>query len=105
MSQSYEDCIQIFCIRCKDVGLDCDSTVYGLDEETVIDNRVLDLFENHAIEPEEITTCMRLKISENVHVTELTSTELDELMVSLMLIRGIYEDKQLAQLMHLSGRI
>ena len=60
-----------FCVRCKDVGLDCNCTIYGIDEEIVIDNTILHLFENHAIEPEEMTTCMRLKISENVHITKL----------------------------------
>ena len=95
MSQSYEECSQeLFCVRCKDVGLDCNCTIYGIDEEIVIDNTILHLFENHAIEPEEMTTCMRLKISENVHITKL-----------LLPTRGTDEDKQLAQLMHLSGRI
>ena len=106
MSQSYEECSQeLFCVRCKDVGLDCNCTIYGIDEEIVIDNTILHLFENHAIEPEEMTTCMRLKISENVHVTKLPATGLDELMVSLPPTRGTNEDKQLEQLMHLSGRI
>jgi predicted small metal-binding protein len=67
MSETYEDCIQLFCVRCGDVGLDCNYTIYGISEETVIDNTILHMFENHAIEPEGMTTCMRLKIMENIH--------------------------------------
>ena len=68
MSQAYEDYVQLFCVRCQDVGLDCNSVIYGIDEETVIDNTILHLFENHAIKPEEMTTCMKLKITENVQL-------------------------------------
>lgn len=68
MSQTYEDCIQLFCVRCRDVGLDCDCTIYGINENTVIDNTILHMFECHAIKPQEMTTHMRLKITENVHV-------------------------------------
>jgi predicted acyltransferase (DUF342 family) len=66
MSQSYENCTQLFCVHCKDVGLDCNCSIYG----TVIDNTILHIFENHAIKPEEMTTCMKLKIIENVWVRE-----------------------------------
>ena len=68
MSQTYEDCIQIFCIRCQDVGLDCNFIIYGISEENVIYNTILHMFEYHAIEPNEMTTCMRLKIVENIHI-------------------------------------
>ena len=34
--------------------------------ETVIDNTISHMHENHAIKPEEMITCMRLKILENV---------------------------------------
>lgn len=106
MSQSHEECIrELFCVRCQDVGLDCNCTIYGIDKDTVIDNAILHLFENHAIEPEEMTTCMRLKIIENVYGTELPATGIEELMVSLVPTRGTFENKQLAQLMHLIGRI
>ena len=66
MSQIYEDYVQLFCVSCKDVGLDCNCTIYGMSEETVIYNTILHMFESHAIEPEEMTTCMRLKIIENM---------------------------------------
>ena len=68
MSQTYEDCLQLFCVRCQDVGLDCDCTVYGISEETVIYNKILHMLEYHTIEPNEITTGMGLKIMENMHV-------------------------------------
>jgi predicted small metal-binding protein len=68
MFQAYEDCIQLFCIRCKDVGLDCNCTIYGISEERVIDNTIIHMFEYHAIKPDEMTTCMRLKITENTSV-------------------------------------
>ena len=68
MSQTYEDCIQLFCVRCQNVGLDCNCIIYGTSEETVIHNTILYMFENHAIEPEEMTSCMGLIIMENVHV-------------------------------------
>ena len=67
MSLTYKDCVQLFCIRCEDVGLDCNCTIYGIDEEKVIDNIIIHMFENHAIKPEEMTTCMRLKLRENIH--------------------------------------
>ena len=68
MSQTYDDCIQLFSVRCKDVGLDCGCTIYGINEETVIYNTILHMLEYHAIKPEEMTTCMKLKILENTHV-------------------------------------
>ncbi len=68
MSQSYENCIQLFCVRCKDVGLDCNCTIYGINEERVADNTILHLLEHHAINPNEMTTCMKLKMLENIHV-------------------------------------
>jgi predicted small metal-binding protein len=67
MSQTYEDCIQqLFCVRCGDVGLDCDCSIYGISEETVVDNTILHMFEYHANRPDEMTTCIRLKIIDNV---------------------------------------
>jgi predicted small metal-binding protein len=68
MSQTYENCIQLFCIRCEDVGLDCNCTIYGISEERVTENIILHMLEYHAINPEEMTTCMKLKMLENIHV-------------------------------------
>jgi predicted small metal-binding protein len=68
MSQTYDDCIQLFCVRCKDVGLDCACTIYGINEEIVVYNTILHMLEYHAIKPEEMTTCMKLKILESIRV-------------------------------------
>ena len=57
-----------FVFAAEDVGLDCDCTIYGIGEETIICNTILHMFEYHAIEPNEITTGMGLKIIENIHV-------------------------------------
>jgi predicted small metal-binding protein len=67
MSQAYEDCIQLFCVHCEDVGLDCNCTIYGISEENVFDNTILHMFEYHANKPDEMTTCTRLKIKDNIH--------------------------------------
>jgi hypothetical protein len=40
--------------------------MYGMNEEIVIDITILHMFEHHAVKPEEMTACMRLKIEENV---------------------------------------
>ena len=68
MSQAYEDCIQLFCVSCEDVGLDCNCNTYGISDETVIYNTILHMLEYHAIKPEEMTTCMKLKILESIRV-------------------------------------
>ena len=74
MSQKYEDCIQLFCVRCEDVGLECNCTIYAINEENVFDSTISHMFENHAIKLEEMTTCMKLKIKENVSHTPLSPT-------------------------------
>jgi predicted small metal-binding protein len=68
MSQTYDDCVQRFFVRCKDVGLDCACIIYGINEEAVTYNTILHMLERHAIKPEEMTTCMKLKILENIGV-------------------------------------
>jgi len=68
MSQTYENCMQSFCIRCEDVGLDCNRTNCGISEERVVYNAILHMLEYHAIKPEEMTACMKLKILENIRV-------------------------------------
>ena len=69
MSLTFEECLQqLFCVRCENVGLDCNCTIYGICEEAVIDNTILHMFEYHAIRSEEMTACMELKIIENVRV-------------------------------------
>jgi predicted small metal-binding protein len=69
MSQAYEDCIQQhFYVRCEDVGLDCNCINYGISEERVVYNAILHMLGYHAIKPEEMTACMKLKILENIRV-------------------------------------
>ena len=68
MYQIFEDCIRSFCIRCEDVGLDCNCIIYENTEEKVADETFRHMFECHAINPEEMTTCMRLKIKEKMHI-------------------------------------
>jgi predicted small metal-binding protein len=68
MSQTYDDCTQLFCVHCRDVGLECNCSIYGINEETVVYNTILHMLEYHAIKPEEMTTCMKLKILENIRV-------------------------------------
>jgi predicted small metal-binding protein len=66
MSQAIEDSIELFHVKCADVGLDCKCIIYGINEEKVIDNTILHMFDCHAIKPEEMTVCMKLKIKENI---------------------------------------
>ena len=68
MSQAYENSIQLFCVRCKDVGLDYNCTIYGINEERVIDNIIMHMFEYRAIKSDEMTSCIILKITENTNV-------------------------------------
>ena len=68
MSQIFEPCIRSFCIRCEDVGLDCNCIIYGNTEEKVANETFLHMFEYHAINPNEMTTSMRMKIKENMQI-------------------------------------
>ena len=68
MFQIFEDCIRSFCIRCEDVGLDCNCIIYGNTAEKVLDETFMHMFEYHAINPEEMTTSMKLKIKENMQI-------------------------------------
>jgi hypothetical protein len=38
-----------------------------------MDNTIMHMFEYHAINPEEMTTCMKLKIKENVNTSPSSS--------------------------------
>jgi len=68
MSQLFEDCIRSLCIRCEDVGLDCNCIIYGNTAEKVANETFLHMYEYHAINPEEMTTSMKLKIEENIQI-------------------------------------
>jgi predicted small metal-binding protein len=73
MSQLVEVTARLFCVRCADVGLDCSYVVCANTEKSVVDKTTMHMFEYHAIKPEEMTTCMKLKIKENVHTLLLSS--------------------------------
>jgi predicted small metal-binding protein len=73
MSQLIEVTARLFCVRCADVGLDCSYVVYANTEKSALDKTTVHMFEYHAISPEEMTTCMKLKIKENVHTLLLSS--------------------------------
>jgi hypothetical protein len=60
MSQTFED-LSRSSIRCADIGLDCNCVIFGMNEKEV-------MYEYHAIDPEEMITCMRLKIRKNIHL-------------------------------------
>lgn len=66
MFEGYE---RVFCIRCRDVGLICNCIIFGADENEAMENAIVHMFEYHAIKPEEMTTCMKLKISKNIYET------------------------------------
>lgn len=66
MSQRFEDSGRHFSVRCSGVGLECDCVISGMNEKFVMDETVRHMFEHHAINPEEMTACMRIKIRENI---------------------------------------
>jgi len=59
-----EDLRRRFRVRCADVGLNCICVIFGSSEKRAVDNMVTHMFENHAINQEEMTACMKLKIRE-----------------------------------------
>jgi predicted small metal-binding protein len=78
MSQSFEDYARQFCVRCADIGLVCNCVVFGDSEEKVMENTIKHMFELHAINPLEMTSCMRLKIRENTHISSVKSLSSSE---------------------------
>jgi predicted small metal-binding protein len=60
MSQTFEGSIRPFYVHCADVGLNCNYVIFGNNEGKVMDA--------HAINSEEMITCMRLKIRKNIHL-------------------------------------
>jgi predicted small metal-binding protein len=68
MSQIPEELLRSFFVRCSDVGLNCDYVIFGASEEKVMDTMIIHMYECHAINPQEMTTCMRLKIKENIQL-------------------------------------
>jgi len=68
MSQIFEDLSRSFHVRCSDVGLDCNCVIFGLNEKKAMDETIIHMFEYHAINPEEMTSEMKSKIKENIHL-------------------------------------
>jgi predicted small metal-binding protein len=52
MSQQVEDAAGQFCVRCADVGLDCNYVIVSSGEKKVIDKTIVHMFEFHAVKPE-----------------------------------------------------
>ena len=81
LSVAYNSCTELipistdesFILRCADVGLDCNCVNFGSSEENTVDNTITHMFEYHAINPQEMTTCMKLKIKENVNTSPSSS--------------------------------
>ena len=53
-------------LACRDVGLDCDFVIVGMSVKEVRDKARQHAFEIHAINPEEMTSEMKVKIIENI---------------------------------------
>jgi predicted small metal-binding protein len=54
-------------LACRSVGLDCDYIIKGMTEEEVLKNAKQHYSEIHAIEPEEISSEMKVKIKDNIY--------------------------------------
>ena len=68
MSQTFEDSLPSLFVRCSDVGLDCNCVIFGMTEKRVMDETIIHMFEYHAINPQEMTSEMKFKIRDNVHL-------------------------------------
>ena len=54
-------------LSCRSIGLDCDYVIKGMTEEELLKNIEQHYSEIHAIEPEEITSEMKVRIKDNIH--------------------------------------
>jgi predicted small metal-binding protein len=63
----YEGYERTYGVRCRDVGLICNRIIFAASENEAMEKTIVHMFEYHAINPEEVTTCMKLKISENIY--------------------------------------
>jgi predicted small metal-binding protein len=68
MSQTFEDSSRSLYVRCSDVGLECDCVVFGTNEKEVMDETIVHMFEYHAINRQEMTSEMKSKIRDNIHL-------------------------------------
>jgi predicted small metal-binding protein len=64
-----EESARLFFVRCADVGLDCNCVIFGRNEKNIMNKTIIHMFEYHAINSKEMTTCMKLKIRENIHTS------------------------------------
>jgi len=55
-------------VRCSDVGLDCNCVIFGMNEKEVMDETIVHMFEYHAINRQEMTSEMKSKIRDNMHL-------------------------------------
>jgi predicted small metal-binding protein len=53
-------------LACRSVGLDCDYIIKGMTEEELLKNAEQHYSEIHAIEPEEISSEMKVRIKNNI---------------------------------------
>jgi predicted small metal-binding protein len=72
MSQIFEDWTKPFCVRCSDVGLDCNCVIFGMSENKVMNETIVHMFEYHAIDPREMTSEMKLRIKQNIKASRVT---------------------------------
>jgi predicted small metal-binding protein len=68
MSQTFEDLSRSLCVRCSDVGLDCNCIIFGMNEKKVMDKTIIHMFEYHAINPQEMTSQMKSNVRENTRL-------------------------------------
>ena len=54
-------------LACEDVGLDCHYIIQGVTEEEIMKNAIQHYSEIHAINPQEMTSEMKVKIKDNIH--------------------------------------
>jgi predicted small metal-binding protein len=54
-------------LACRSVGLDCNYIIKGMTEEEVLKHAKQHYSQIHAIEPEEMSSEMKVKIKDNIH--------------------------------------
>jgi len=54
-------------MACRSIGLDCDYIIEGETEKELTQNALKHAWENHAINPDEMTSEMKAKIRDNIY--------------------------------------
>jgi len=72
MSQIFEDWTKPYSVRCSDVGLRCNCIILGMNENKVMDETIVHMFEYHAIDPKEMTSEMKSRIKQNIRASRVT---------------------------------